>query len=69
MDISFYLFGLYLYCIVGFWTAIKYIVNAENSCDDIEVPALLICAVVVMFFWPVRVFMKLQDYVMKKLIK
>lgn len=67
MDISFYLFSLY--CIVGLFTAIDYIVNAEDGCDDIEVPALLICAVVVMFFWPVRAFMKLQDYVMKKLIK
>ena len=67
MDISFYLFSLY--CIAGLWTAIDYIVKAEDGCDDVEIPALLICAVVVMFFWPVRMFGGLQKFVMKKLIK
>jgi len=67
MDLGFYLFSLY--CIAGLWTAIDYIVDAEDGCDDTEVPSLLICAVVVMFFWPARAFMKLQDRVMKKLIK
>lgn len=66
MNIEFY---FWLYFIIGLGVAVDYIARAEDSFDDIEVPMLLICAIAVLLFWPVRVCVKLQDFVVKKLIK